>query len=231
MAYLHLQQPLPLHPPASLCYYVLRQPIHIHRRPPLCPSSVLSSSSPSFQPNRVMVRWTPPRAGYFKLNFDGSVYRDGSGRASIGGAICGPDGRVVLAFAETTEHSTVGVVEARALIRGLRLALACSVQRLVVEGDDLVLVQLLRGEKTQTRIPAAMRDEILGLLGRFAGSEVQHIYREGNQVAHVLCRQAYVYPGVWAGGLVSPAVKEKVDEDRRGVAHERLRKQQASQLA
>ncbi|KAL5218674.1 hypothetical protein ABZP36_019358 [Zizania latifolia] len=225
MAYLLVQQPVPLHPP-PLCS-VLGQPIHRQPPRPLCPTTVLSPSSPPFRPSRVMVRWMPPRAGYFKLNFDGSVYRDGSDRASIGGAIRGPDGRVVAAFAEKTEHSTVGVVEARALIRGLRLALACSVKRLVVEGDDLVLVQLLRGEETQTRIPAAMHDEILGLLRCFAGSEVRHVYREGNQVAHVLCRQAYNYPGVWTGGLVSRAVKEKVDEDRRGVAHERRREQQA----
>ncbi|KAF0902252.1 hypothetical protein E2562_014486 [Oryza meyeriana var. granulata] len=95
-------------------------------------------------------------------------------------------------------------------------------ERLVVEGDDLVLVQLLRGEETQTRIPAAMHEEILRLLGCFAEVEVQHIYREGNQVADVLCRQAYQYPGVWTGAYLSPAVAEKVDEDRRGAAHERL---------
>ncbi|BAS93556.1 Os05g0353850 [Oryza sativa Japonica Group] len=47
--------------------------------------------------------------------------------------------RRCLAFTETTEHWTVGVVEGRAMIRGLRLALACFVERIVVEGDDLVL--------------------------------------------------------------------------------------------
>uniref|UniRef100_A0A0E0KCK7 RNase H type-1 domain-containing protein n=1 Tax=Oryza punctata TaxID=4537 RepID=A0A0E0KCK7_ORYPU len=149
-------------------------------------------------------------------------------RASIGGAIRGPDGRVVIAFAETADHWCIGVVEARALTRGLRLALACFMERLVVEGDDLVLIQLLRGEETQTRIPAAVHDEIVTLLGCFAEVEVQHIYREGNQVADGLCRQAYRYPGVWTtAAYLSPAVAEKVDEDRRGVAHERLCKPRA----
>jgi hypothetical protein len=62
----------------------------------------------------VLVHWTPPPNGWVKLNFDGSVYHDGSGRASIGGAIRDSAGRVVLAFSELTEHSTVGIVEARA---------------------------------------------------------------------------------------------------------------------
>ncbi|XP_024314743.1 sphinganine C4-monooxygenase 1 [Brachypodium distachyon] len=71
------------------------------------------------------------------------------------------------------------------------VALGCFLGRLVVEGDDLVLVQLLRGEETQTRIPLPMQEEILALLARFSACEVQHIYREGNQVAHILCQQAY----------------------------------------
>ncbi|KAL6618920.1 hypothetical protein ACP70R_034059 [Stipagrostis hirtigluma subsp. patula] len=184
----------------------------------------LSPAARPFQPSSprvVLVQWTPPPRGWLKLNFDASVYNDGSGRASIGGAIRDSAGRVVLAFAEKTEHSTVGIVEARALIRGLQLARGLQLERVVAEGDDLVLVQLLRGEETQTRIPVAMQEEILGLLRSFAGRDVRHVYREGNQVAHTLCRQAYHSPGVWVGGLVSPAVFEKVDDDRRGVAHER----------
>jgi hypothetical protein len=150
------------------------------------------------------------------------VYHDGSGRASIGGAIRDSAGRVVLAFAEPMDHSTVGIVEARAMIRGLRLALGLHLQRLVVEGDDLVLVQLLRGEETQTRIPMALQEEVHGLLRCFSGCDVRHVYREGNQVAHTLCRQAYHCPGpgVWVG-IVPSVVFDKAEEDRRGVLHER----------
>ncbi|KAL6618922.1 hypothetical protein ACP70R_034061 [Stipagrostis hirtigluma subsp. patula] len=189
-----------------------------------CHRAQLSPSARPFKPSCprfVLVRWTPPPRGWFKLNFDGSVYHDGSGRASIGGSIRDSAGRVVLAFAEKTEHSTVGIVEARALIRGLQLARGLRLERVVAEGDDLVLVQLLRGEETQTRIPMAMQEEILGLLHSFAGRDVRHVYREGNQVAHTLCRQAYHSPGVWVGGLLPAAVFEKADDDRRGVAHER----------
>ncbi|XP_062188917.1 uncharacterized protein LOC133892240 [Phragmites australis] len=197
--------------------------------PPFFPSPCrrlqLSPSARPFQPSpparTVLVRWTPPPRGWFKLNFDGSVYHDGSGRASIGGAIRDSAGRVVLSFAEQTEHSTVGIIEARALIRGLRLARGLFLERVVAEGDDLVLVQLLRGEAMQTRIPVAMQEEILGLLRCFSGRDVRHVYREGNQVAHTLCRQAYHCPGVWVGELVPAAAWEKAEDDRRGVAHER----------
>ncbi|TVU20600.1 hypothetical protein EJB05_36814, partial [Eragrostis curvula] len=200
--------------------------------PPFFPSPChhrLQSLSPAarpFQPSPpsrvVLVWWTPPPFGWLKLNFDGSVYNDGSGRASIGGVIRDSTGRVVLSFAEKTEHSTVGIVEARALIRGLQLARGLGLgMPAVAEGDDLVLVQVLRGEDTQTRIPVAMQQEIVAILRCFPGRDVRHVYREGNMVAHTLCRQAYVYPGVWVGALVPSVVWAKAEDDRRGVAHER----------
>lgn len=195
-------------------------PVHHHRTPQLSPSARPFRPSSS---SVVLVQWTPPPRGWFKVNFDGSVYHDGSGRASIGGVIRDCAGRVVLAFAEQTEHSTVGIVEARAMIRGLKLARELGLDRVVAEGDDLVLAQLLRGEETQTRIPVAMQEEIVGLLQCFAGYDVRHIYREGNQVAHTLCRQAYHGPGVWVGGRMPlpPAVWETSEHDRHGAVHPR----------
>ena len=82
---------------------------------------------------------------------------------------------------------------------------------------------MLRGEETQTRIPVAMQEELHGLLRCFDGCDVQHVYREGNAVAHTLCRQAYHGPGVWVGGRVPLplAVWEKSEDDRHGVVHER----------
>ncbi|KAI4982239.1 hypothetical protein ZWY2020_022731 [Hordeum vulgare] len=210
--------------PASFAPFFCREPFPSPANLYQPPTSIasLTASSPPFYPSRVMVRWEAPPAGWLKLNFDGSVYNDGSGRASVGGAIRDCTGRVLVAFAEPTEHSTVGIVEARALIRGLRLALTRFRGRLVAEGDDLMLVQLLTGEETQTRIPMAMQKEILMLLGCFAACKVQHIFREGNQVAHVLCKEAYERPGVWAGGILPHAVWDKAQDDVHGVAHERL---------
>jgi ribonuclease HI len=172
------------------------------------------------------VQWKPPPAGCVKLNFDGSVYNDGSRRASIGGVIRDCTGRVLAAFAETTEHATVGIVEARALIRGLQLALKYSYNflgGLVVEGDDRDLARLLRREDTYTRIPAAMEEEIIRLLGHFpAYLQVDHIYREGNQVADALCHEAYrqQQPREWTAGDILPhAVNEKARDDAYNLAH------------
>jgi ribonuclease HI len=178
-------------------------------------------------PRRIVVahvQWTRPAPGWHKLNFDGSVHHDGSGRASIGGVIRDSYGRTVLAFGERTPHAGVGEVEARALIHGLHLALQNGCDRLVVEGDDLTLVRLLRGDSPHTRIPWAMYNQIVQLLSYFRDVVVQHVYREGNAVADALCHEAYRCSNLWTDHqLVPPAVRAKLEDDRRGVVHPRYR--------
>ncbi|KAE8782703.1 hypothetical protein D1007_43976 [Hordeum vulgare] len=201
---------------------------HATRSPYLHMARPHPAAGTTFQPSHrvvALVSWSRPPMGWCKLNFDGSVKRDGSGRATIGGVIRNSSGQAILAYAERTEHAGVGVVEARALMRGLELALAMGCTSLVVEGDDLTLVRLLRGESRQTRIPAAMEDEIVQLLGCFRICEVQHVYREGNQVADALCHEAYRCPGVWrtAERPLPLTVWAKVEGDRRGVVYKRLR--------
>ncbi|TVU32816.1 hypothetical protein EJB05_24574, partial [Eragrostis curvula] len=90
------------------------------RRPTTTQNHYHAPPSPS---SVILVRWTPPYPGCFKLNFDGSVLHDGSGRAGIGGVLRDCTGRILFAFAERTAHAPIGVVEARALIRGLHLVL------------------------------------------------------------------------------------------------------------
>lgn len=200
-------------------------PLHAPMPSPCMPLLPLPAvGCPSAYRVVALVQWSRPHPGWYKLNFDGSVHHDGSGRASTGGVIRDSYGRVVLAFAKRTPHAGVGVVEARALIRGLRFALVSGYDRLVVEGDDLTLVLLLRGKSKHTRIPSAMHAEIRRLLSCFREYEVQHVYREGNQVADTLCHQAYRCPGVWKmDQLPPPAVWAKAEDDRHGVVYPRLR--------
>ncbi|KAK3152285.1 hypothetical protein QOZ80_2BG0156850 [Eleusine coracana subsp. coracana] len=210
-------------------------PTHHHHRHCCAPApfrpTTHSAPPPPPPPFVIHVRWTTPPPGCFKLDFDGSVLHDGSGhaRATIGGVLRDCTGNIVFAFAEPTSHAPIGFVEARALIRGLELVLEMggfiTSRPLLVEGDDLTLVRLLRGESRQTRIPLPMEDDILELLGRFRGGcEVRHIFREGNQVADKLTKEAYRCPGVWINNRLVPiGVWEKAEDDRHGVVHQRLR--------
>jgi hypothetical protein len=83
--------------------------------------------------------WTLSPYGWFKLNFDGSVYNDGNGRASIGGVIHDSTNRVVLSSTKKTDHSMVGIIEARAGPWPVA-HMGLSLDKIVVQGDGLVLV-------------------------------------------------------------------------------------------
>jgi ribonuclease HI len=207
-------------PPAFRHHQNLPGISYVPRLPP-------PAASANFNQNQeivALVQWSRPRHGWYKLNFDGSVHHDGSGRASIGGIIRDCYGRSMVALAETTPHAGVGEVEARALISGLHFALQRGCSRLVVEGDDLTLVRLLHGESPHTRIPWEMYNEIIDLLCRFEDVEVQHVYREGNQVADALCHQAYHCPNIWTFPLVPLSILAKIEDDCAGVVHPRFRR-------
>ncbi|KAI4992382.1 hypothetical protein ZWY2020_051799 [Hordeum vulgare] len=122
-------------------------------------------------------------------------------------------------------HTMIAFAEARALIRGLNLALANGYNQLVVKGDDLTLVRLIRRELAHARIPWEMHDRIIQLLCCFQDVEVRHVYREGNQVADTLCHEAYRCPGVWTlHQLLPPAVWAKVEDDCHGAVYQRVRR-------
>ncbi|TVU20576.1 hypothetical protein EJB05_36790, partial [Eragrostis curvula] len=169
----------------------------------------LSPAARPFQPSPpsprvVMVRWTPPPFGWFKINFDGSVYNDGSGRASIGGVIRDSTGRVVRG-------------EDGALHGGHRGGAGAAAGA----GAGTGHAAARRGHADASPRGDAAGDRRLTPVLPRARRRVQHVYREGNMVAHTLCRQAYVYPGVWAGAFVPSVVWAKAEDDRRGAAHKR----------
>ena len=71
-----------------------------------------------------------------------------------------------------------------------------------------------------TRIPSAMHAKIRRLLARFWEYEVQHVYRESNQVVDTMCHQAYQCPGVWKmHQLPPPAVWAKTGDDNHGIIY------------
>ncbi|KAJ8428778.1 hypothetical protein Cgig2_014386 [Carnegiea gigantea] len=94
------------------------------------------------------VLWQPPEAGVFKLNFDGCRIRE-QGRG-WGFVVRSCDGDILLAGVDQgDDFAGAEVEEARACLFGLRSAQDASIQRLVVEGDCLQLMQKLKLKKIQ----------------------------------------------------------------------------------
>ena len=94
------------------------------------------SSSPPTSPH--LVRWHPPSPGFVKLNFDGSLINS----SATGGFIIRDwTGKLVKVRANYYGDTSILVAEARTLHDGLRLAIQAWLRKIVIEGDNKIMVQ------------------------------------------------------------------------------------------
>ena len=102
-----------------------------------------SSSTPSFK-HIQLIRWQPPQPGLFKLNFDGSL----QGNSAAGGFIIRDwQGEIRALGAEHYGHTSVLLAESRALRDGLETALKAGCSRLIVEGDNALVIAAFNKER------------------------------------------------------------------------------------
>jgi hypothetical protein len=144
--------------------------------------------------------WHAPESGWIKVNMDASfimAIQSGSG----GVVIRNDHGELLQATANHYEHvPDVLTAEALAARDGLLLARACGFMKVVLEGDNISLVNLLRSE-------AGIRSPIVGLwheivdIGRsFTSFCVSFVNREGNEATHFCAKLASnsSQVGVWS---------------------------------
>jgi len=105
---------------------------HNHKGPP-------SSPSTSFH----VVRWNLPLPELIKINFDGSLLNSA---AAAGYLFRDWTGRLLRAGAASYGHTSVLVAKARALRDGITTAIQASFNKLCTEGDNLLVIQVLKGD-------------------------------------------------------------------------------------
>ena len=108
--------------------------------------------------------WTPPPVGFYKLNFDGGRL----GESSWG------HGFVIRAH--------LGC----ACLLGLQYAKEAGIANLIVEGDCLTLINLLKFSKVQDTFIGFLVRDILSLATSFSFCSWSFLTRAGNKVAHDL---------------------------------------------
>lgn len=87
--------------------------------------------------------WEKPRIGWMKLNVDGIVKKDPS-RATYGRLIRGTDGEWISAFAAKLGDAPITLTELTAIQEDLKLALQLQCEKLMVESDSKVPVELIQ---------------------------------------------------------------------------------------
>jgi ribonuclease HI len=130
----------------------------------------------------ILVKWTPPPLGWFKLNTDGSSLGN-PGLAGGGGVIRNHLGEWVGGFSRTIGFTTSVQAELRALKDGLLLAIDFEILNLEIEMDSLVAVDLINSSTTSNAFLSIIVADCRYLLKRFELWSLRHIFREANGCA------------------------------------------------
>ncbi|KAL0341431.1 UNVERIFIED_CONTAM: hypothetical protein Scaly_1805700 [Sesamum calycinum] len=135
-----------------------------------------------------IVRWRAPSLSWFKLNTDGSSFRN-PGLVGATGIIKDSAGHVHLAYQVALGTGTSVLAELTAVWWGLELALIHGLATLVVEVDATAVITPL-----QSRISRKWEVQHLIMriicLQQLLVADVQHVFREANGAADHLAKEA-----------------------------------------
>jgi hypothetical protein len=135
-------------------------------------------------------KWTPPQAGWVKLNSDAG-FCPRTGAASIGVVIRNDRGEVLLtAWNSLSRCGSAEEAEAEACLLGVRLTAEWIRQPTCVESDCSNLAKALGQEMEPRSSWAGILSEIKAAGNLLPACSFSHIHREGNQVAHLLAQKA-----------------------------------------
>ena len=135
----------------------------------------------------IALKWNKPNTGWFKLNVDGARNVH-NGRIRAGGVIRDYTGVWIEGF---FAHIGIGeVIEAEAwgLLLGLKMAVKLKIERLEVECDSELLVNMINQGANQLHPLKTIINSCIELQNTFIDCRVMHIYREINKVADSLAK-------------------------------------------
>ena len=156
---------------------------------------------------------TPPR-GSVKLNFDGFCFHNSAAGRFI---IRDWAGRLIKAGAAPYGDTSILVAEARALQDGLQEVIKKGFQSLEIEGDNIMLIQAIKGPHHMPwKINLIVKD-ILHYLNQLSHVSISHIYPEANLAVDWSAKQGHGVPSatIWES-LPSSELKEILGDDLMG---------------
>ncbi len=128
--------------------------------------------------------WTKPPPNIIKINFDGSFKLGGEGQIGILFRDC--KGNTIHSYSEKISSSSALNSEASALLVGLRLAMSLGFRKIIAEGDNITIINVINNI---WNIPWSIRDiieEIKEEVKKFDYIKISHCFREGNRAADFL---------------------------------------------
>ena len=137
------------------------------------------------------VRWQPRPVDCFKINFDGAVFKD-EDNAGIGVVVRDSRGMVMASLSQNISlpHSVVNL-ETLAACRAFELSLELGLNKAILEGDLLIVMNALRDFSPSVASYGLLICDAHFLANLFTSISFQHVGRDGNYVAHNLARHTH----------------------------------------
>ncbi|XP_059066239.1 uncharacterized protein LOC131857574 [Cryptomeria japonica] len=132
-----------------------------------------------------MAKWSPPPFPSFKIQFDGAS-KGNPGRSGFGVVIFHHSSKIIKAVGKHIGQGTNNVAEFQALSFGLDLALSLNIKDIVIEGDSMVVFQVVVAKKCLSWHLQYFSDHILVQLKCFSTFSISHCFREINVIVDFL---------------------------------------------
>ncbi|XP_073045488.1 uncharacterized protein [Primulina eburnea] len=172
----------------------------------------IEDASKKSNPERI---WNPPRLRTLKLNVDAAV-DDNRHHFSIGGALRDKQGRPLLAFGKQI-NQPISVVhgELLAIRECIILMHDKGFTDVQVATDSLLIVQAVTTTRDDIGYTSLCATDIRERMSEYEISELIHVRRTTNNVAHSIARFAFDFPSpfVWLNGDFSPWLLKLVMDD------------------
>ncbi|GAU31911.1 hypothetical protein TSUD_270960 [Trifolium subterraneum] len=131
-----------------------------------------------------MIRWSPPKANFVKLNTDGACKEHII--AGCGGIVRGSEGEWIGGFAKCVGMCNAFIAEMWGVLEGLRYVRRLGFRKVELNIDSAAVVQVIKTGRLQSSTGSALARQIWKLMAMDWEVEVNHIYREANKCADAL---------------------------------------------
>lgn len=103
---------------------------------------------------------------------------------------------MVVAYARSYAEGSNNEEEALALLCGMRITRARRINRLVIEGDFMLIINVVKGEGMCSWNITVTIEEIHSLLNGLLEVHMDHFYQEGNRVVNDLPKVGHKVEGI-----------------------------------
>ncbi|KAF7801572.1 putative RNA-directed DNA polymerase [Senna tora] len=150
-------------------------------------TQVILCSSESNREHPTSLEWEKPASNFVKINVDAALKKDGGG--VLGGLIRDEHSRCLGVFRNSVGYPNDPTkLEAMAVKQGLELALKVGCNKVIVEGDALLVMEMLNTPCDQASSLNALCRDVLRFCHNFQDVIFNWVPRTCNDVANLICR-------------------------------------------